>query len=132
GYDPPHELETLDLQSFTFAPHGALDGLAELTSTPDADLFGYFSDLHGATQRVEQIDRQTGVALQSYPIAEMGVNYGTLAVAVWGGIFWIFVGDDDQYGEAPLFRYHPGDAEATKTLDTHRRILAAGASTCAP
>lgn len=116
---------------YTLSLLGTLTGAPELTGTGDAKLFGFFPD---ATQpRVAQLDKASGTevtpkwdasALAGYPLA--------WAFAFWGGDFWIFLERDvDQ--STNVWRLNGQTGQVTDVhLDTGRRIVGAGVSTCAP
>ncbi len=98
-------LMSLSLTDFHFTAYGGLDGDAELTSTPDSNLFGFFPGFNfGEKPRFEQINKANGFAIQTFPVA--GINaVDDLAVAAWGGAFWVFIGTGLPNRDSSVFRW---------------------------
>jgi hypothetical protein len=128
---PPLRLMSLSLSDFQFTPHGFTDGDAELTSTPDANLFGYFPGFDQASgPRFERIDKTSGNSLQTFPIGDVKV-VDDLAVAAWGGSFWLFVGTGLPSRDSSVFQWTEGTPTAKQVVaDSSRVISGAGVSTC--
>lgn len=116
---------------YTLSLLGSLTGAPELTGTGDAKLWGFFPD---STQpRVAQLDKATGMEVQpAYDASALAGDPLAWAFAFWGGDFWIFLERDvDQ--STNVWRVDGQTGQVTNVeLDTNRRIVGAGVSTCAP
>ncbi len=106
----------------------SLPGVAELTGTDDGQLYGY----SGESGVIAQLDKTTGTSIKSYrtPLIDQGV----LALAQWGGDFWLFTGvRSSGILVDRVTRFSPATGEFKEVLsNTGIHILGAGSSTCAP
>jgi len=99
----------------------------ELTSTRDG-LWGYFLNEPGVGGTLVEIDKDTA-ALKSMTPLPIGTRSSALAVAWWGGDFYIFTTFP---GGTQVTRYDP-DQDTSKVVATiDDVVVGAGVATCAP
>jgi hypothetical protein len=105
-----------------------LPGVAELTGTDDGQLYAYATE-NGV---IAHLDKTTGASIKSYRTSV--VDQGLLALAQWGGDFWLFTGERSSGVVVnKVTRFSPLTGESKEVLsDTGIHILGAGSSTCAP
>jgi hypothetical protein len=133
---PTSKLATVSISSFQATPVGSVTGWPELTGTGNAELWGWFPD--ESAPRVEQINKTTGAALKTYPLAALAGKPSSWAFAFWGGDFWVFLGLDDMDLPLPtkIYQVDGTTGQIESTTDTAatkaRNIVGAGVSTCAP
>jgi hypothetical protein len=138
--DSVSKLHRLDLTSFqpTFIKN--VVGWPELTGTGSAELWGFFPSADAA--RIAQLDKTSGIELRTYneSLLNNPSNYGgttAWAFAFHGGSFWVFLkkyptmSDTNAYTKVYQFNASTG-ALIGQPLDTTRKIVGAGVSTCAP
>jgi hypothetical protein len=131
---PSKGLAKIDTKTFELefiAPFSEdLGDAIELTGTGDGRLFGIFLANPGPGAQIAEIDKTNGQIL-SEQMVPVGTSTSNLAMAFWGGDFYIFT----QNGDNPTFvtRYDPTTGFATMwaTLP-NEAIVGAGVSTCAP
>ena len=122
-------LARIDTQSLSLSvvgPWDELTGVAELTGTGDARLFGFFNY---NPIIIAEIDKSSGNILSQAPQPSVSIGSGW-AFAFWGGDFWLFTSPS---GDSQIQQYRPstGTTTVVKTgLGTN--IVGAGVSTCAP
>ncbi len=130
--EPSLGLASIDTDTYelTFiAPFSQNPGNAlELTPTGDGPLWSYFLNVPGPGGTLAEIDKNTAEILQTIAIPA-GMNSSALAVAWWGGSFYIFTANG---GGTVVNRYDP-DNNQTTLVTTHAEVVVgAGVSTCAP
>lgn len=116
---------------YTLSLLGTLSGAPELTGTGDAKLYGFFPD--ASRPRVAQLDKATGAEVTpKYDASALAGYPQAWAFAFWGGDFWIFLERDvDQ--STNVWRLNGQTGQVTNVqVDSNRRIVGAGVSTCAP
>lgn len=103
----------------------------ELTPTGDGPLYGYAFNHNGVGGTLLQIDGTTARFVERTPL-RAGTGSSSLAVAWWGGRFFIFTGEPGFRRGTKVHRYDP-DSNETKVVALHpQTIVGAGVSTCAP
>jgi hypothetical protein len=123
-------LAKLDTGSMSANTVGTVQGWPELTGTGSAELWGWFPDPN--SPRVEQIDKTSGLATKTYPLASLAGNPMAWAFAFWGGDFWVFLQrDTDAATSVYQIDGMTGSIKSTTPTNT-RVIVGAGVSTCAP
>lgn len=100
----------------------------ELTPTGDGPLWGYFLNVPGPGGTLVEIDTQTAEILQSIGLPA-GMDSSALAVAWWGGAFYIFTTSGNGTN---VDRYDPDTGVTTLVTTLGETVVGAGASTCAP
>ena len=128
------QLATLSTQTFSASSVGSVSGWPELTGTGSAELWGWFpSNADGTgTPRVEQIDKTSGAAMTSFPLAQLAGAPTAWAFAFWGGDFWIFLAKDLDPNTS-VYQVDGTSGTITSTTPASgRTIVGAGVSTCAP
>lgn len=123
-------LATIDLTTMTTTPVGPLAGLAEMTGTGNAELWGFMPA--STNTQVVKFDKATGEIVTSYPLPELNDSFPTYAFAHWGGDFWIFL--QRQYDSfTNVYRVDGTTGAIEGAMEaTNRTIIGAGVSTCAP
>jgi hypothetical protein len=110
---------------FTENPGDAI----ELTPTgTDGPLYGYFLNSPPPGGTLVQIDPASGAIVES-TFLNIGNGSGSLAVAWWGGDFYVFFG---QGGSTTVTRYDPGTTQVQDVGTIAGGVVGAGVSTCAP
>jgi hypothetical protein len=100
----------------------------ELTPTGDGPLWGYFLNVPGPGGTLVEIDKKTAEILQTIGL-QVGMDSSALAVAWWGGSFYIFTTNG---AGTDVSRYNP-ESGLTTLVTTHgETVVGAGVSTCAP
>jgi hypothetical protein len=135
----PSELGIIDLTTFVVhevSTFGAAGGgvpvfMAELTSTADGRLFGFFApDNSSEPSYIIQIDPRTAAVKSTVELP--GVEEGSgWAFGFWGGNFYTFTAPD---GTSVVTRYNPSDGSVVQLQPAPggALIVGAGVSTCAP
>jgi hypothetical protein len=121
------ELLFLDLTDFFPTPIGAISSdRMELTGTGDGRLYAFYDN---GVAHLAELDKASGMTMSdiTLPIIRSG---GAFALSFWGGDFYFFT---DPSGETVVSRYSPNmnSVEQISSLPG-KRIVGAGASTCAP
>ncbi len=75
-----------------------------------------------------QIDTQTGAIVDAKPL-NVGTHSRSLAIAWWGGFFYIFTGLSRN---TEVTRYDPKTGQTQTVAEIDQTIVGAGVSTCAP
>ena len=102
----------------------------ELTPTGDGPLFGYFLNEHGPGGTLVEIDKNTADIVRSLR-TDVGTASSALAVAWWGGKFYVFTTSRRVRGSlVHRIDFESGEVDLVAQLD--QRIVGAGVSTCAP
>jgi len=131
---PSAGLARLDTETFTLeniGPFSANPGNAvELTPTGvDGPLFGYFLNEPPPGGTLVEIDTDSAQIVSSAPI-NVGGGASSLALAWWGGDFYIFTGPPGQ--PTTVTRYQPDSQTSTVVATLPQHVVGAGVSTCAP
>jgi hypothetical protein len=139
----PSELGTINVQDFKLsvvAPFGTAGlglpvNMAELTSTRDGRLFGFFAPVNGdSPSYIIQIDPRTAAIKSTVELPSV-VEGGGWAFGFWGGDFYTFTAPNYTYDPTTeVTRYRPRDGTITvvATAPAGVMIVGAGVSTCAP
>jgi len=101
----------------------------ELTPTGDGPLWGYFINSQGGGGTLVEIDTSTGDIVQAFPASPPTNPNSALAVAWWGGSFYVFTGGGSG---TTVTRIDPFMNSETVVNTTSLTIVGAGVSTCAP
>ena len=103
----------------------------ELTGTGDGRLYGYHLATAGMGGDLIQIDKSNAHIVNDTPLP-VGSPSSALAIAFWGGDFYIFTTVAPGASQTTVTRYEPtsGALSAYATIDAV--IVGAGVSTCAP
>ncbi len=124
-------LASIDDETFELSPVGPFSenpsGVIELTGAGiDGPPHGYFlnGELPGGT--LVTLDRDTAAVIESVPLDPGG--YGSLAIAWWGGDFYVFKGSGQS---TEVTRYDPDTGEATFDAILPGLVVGASSSTCA-
>ena len=129
-------LATLDTTSFAATSIASIPGFPELTGTGNAELWAWYPSVQGTMTstppHVDQLDKTTGAALQTFALDSLTGTADAYAFAFWGGHFWIFL-DRDYLMNTMVFELDPATGQiVSTTMNTGRTIIGAGVSTCAP
>ncbi len=125
------QLSTLSLPAATIAPPLAtLSGAPELTGTGNAELWAFFPDAQ--MPRISRLDKATGAATTTYPLAALAGAPGAWAFAFWGGDFWVFLRKSTELSSTIYRVSGSSGAVLGQYTVTGRSIVGAGVSTCAP
>jgi len=139
--DSVSKLNRLDLTSFQPTQLGNVTGWPELTGTGSAELWGFFPSANNS--RISQLSKLNGSELRTFNETNLNnPDPGTGGTTAWafafhGGSFWVFLkkypvtGNPNQYTKVYQFDASTG-ALIGQPLDTTRKIVGAGVSTCAP
>jgi len=132
---PSAGLARLDTDGWKLEPvsryHESPGSSMELTPTGDGPLYGYAFNHDGRGGTLLQIDGTTAKFTERTPL-RAGTGSSSLAVAWWGGRFFIFTGEAGFRRGSKVHRYDP-DSNETKVVALHpQTIVGAGVSTCAP
>ncbi|HLL23166.1 MAG TPA: hypothetical protein VK427_13600, partial [Kofleriaceae bacterium] len=125
---PMSQLAKLPLASFQAQPIGSVQGWPELTGTGNAELWGFFPGTSSA--RIAKLDKTTGMALTTYPLAITG-EPTAWAFAAWGGDFWVFLKKGLE-NSTTVYQYNSAGQLVSMKAVPGRNIVGAGVSTCAP
>lgn len=103
-------------------------GLADLTGTGDARLFGFFN---GDSAVISEIDKQTGKRIDPWVLDGFGTG-SPWAFAFYAGEFWLFTSTGG-LGNTAVTTFDPGTQTLTPRVDDlGLKIVGAGVSTCVP
>jgi hypothetical protein len=128
-------LGSIDPLTFQWKRGPSLPDYVEMTGTAAAELWAYAPET--TPSYIARVDKLTG-ALDSKIVLPQMQTFGGFAFAFWGGSFWIFLGDgpdtDPQgSGDTSVYRVDRATGQFTTALkNTHRHIVGAGVSGCAP
>jgi hypothetical protein len=123
-------LGRIDTASLQLSKIAQVNNWPELTGTGDAKLWGFFPSAFNP--RVSRIDQQSGAEQESFPLDGIDGTPQAWAFAFWGGDFWLFLmrSHDDSTN---VYRVDGKTGSMQNVMmDTGRRIVGAGVSTCAP
>jgi hypothetical protein len=124
-------LGTLDRDTFAFTLRGPIDGDGDLTSDADGHLYAFFPDWNKMVAKVEDLDKSSGAALRTWPLPMVDSYMGGVAIAYWGGSFWLFAGMGPGDGTTTLLRVDPATGNLTTAIaDTGRHVIGAGVAPC--
>jgi hypothetical protein len=130
---PPLGLASIDTDTFELSFIGPLSfnpGFAlELTPSGSGPLWGYFLNDPPPGGTLVEIDTDTADVTDSIPVS-VGNGSSALAVAWWGGAFYIFT--TPVSGGTDVTRFDPITSNATKVAGFALTVVGAGVSTCAP
>jgi hypothetical protein len=122
------QFATLDIENGTIDARGPLNGDPEFTGNSKGELWGFFPT--AATPKVAQLDKDTGQLLVEWPLQSLSNSASAWAFAFWGGSFYVFY---QSLGDASTNVYKVTDGLMENyMMNTGRRIVGAGVSTCAP
>ena len=126
---PMAGLASIDLQTLALNPIAPLPWGAELTGTGAGELWGFFGE---SPAHAGRIDKATGQIAPDFPLPQLGdVTQDGYAFGFFGGVFYIFLVPPG--GSTSVYRFNPADGSVSDILmNTGRRIIGAGVSTCAP
>lgn len=130
---PSAGLARIDTETYERTVVGAFSqnpgNAVELTPTGiDGPLYGYFLNTTPPGGTLVQIDTETGDILEA-TLLDIGNGSGSLAVAWWGGAFYVFFG---QGGSTTVTRYDPDTQQIQDVGTIAGGVVGAGVSTCAP
>jgi hypothetical protein len=133
SFDQPSlGLGRIDLDSYELefiGPFSQNPGNAiELTPTGDGPLHGYFLNAPGPGGTLVGIDTATADITDTQPLP-VGMGASSLAVAWWGGFYYIFTGEG---AGSTVSRFDPVSQQTQVVTTTGLDIVGAGVSTCAP
>ena len=96
---------TMGVNSLGPVPSG--EYTPELSGNGDGELFAYYPGLGGAT--IMRLDKQSGSALQSWPLPASSGTVAAWAFAYWGGQFYVFLSTGDIFSgtTASVYRFDP-------------------------
>jgi hypothetical protein len=130
---PPIGLASIDTLTFELsfiAPFSETFGFAmELTPTGTGPLHGYFLNTQGPGGTLVEIDEETAEIVNSTPLSAGQGGSSSLAIAWWGGSFYIFTSFP---GGTEVNRYDPSTGQITQVTTHPSSFVGAGVSTCAP
>jgi hypothetical protein len=122
-------IDTTTKQLSYIGPFSENPGVAiELTPTGKGPLYGYFINQPGPGGTLVEIDTKSGTILSSRQL-NIGTGSPSLAVAWWGGDFYIFT---TIVGGTAVNRYDPETGLQDIPATLPQTIVGAGVSTCAP
>jgi len=103
----------------------------ELSGNGDGELYGYYP---GFSSTIVRLDKQTGAALQSWPLPTSSGSVAAWAFANWGGRFYVFLSVGDFFStSAHVYVFDPATGSYDQVLsNTGNVVVGAGVSTCAP
>jgi hypothetical protein len=132
GNEPSLGLAWIDTETYELNLVGQFDFNpgpgAELTPTGKGPLHGYFLNFDNTGGTLVHIDTETAAILEATPLP-VGNNSSALAIAWWGGRFYIFTTG----GLGTLVtRYDPVSQELVEVTQFPETVVGAGVSTCAP
>jgi len=130
-------LNTLDVSTYTPTAVGSVTGSPELTGNANSELWGFFPD--ASNQKIEQINKTTGLADHTFPLTDSSFvgDPRAWAFAFYGGDYWIFLEKDNSGGFNPetnttVYQVSDTGVLKGKTNAPGHTIVGAGVSTCAP
>ena len=100
----------------------------ELTPTGTGPLYGFFINEPGPGGTLVQVDTSDGT-LEGATKLDVGTASSSLAIAWWGGRFFIFTGG---WQGTAVTRYDADSGDAKQVARYPQAIVGAGVSTCAP
>ncbi|HEY4179622.1 MAG TPA: hypothetical protein VGM90_22430 [Kofleriaceae bacterium] len=128
------KLAKLDTNTMSTTMLGSVTGSPELTGTGNAELWGFFPGTSGA--KIEKINKTTGVAIETHPLANLSGQPAAWAFAFWGGDFWAFLARQNastgDIEDTTVYHYDTTGTLKSMKVATGRHIVGAGVSTCAP
>jgi hypothetical protein len=131
---PPIGLASIDTITYELsfiAPFSETFGFAlELTPSGKGPLYGYFLSTTGPGGTLVEIDEETAEILSAMPLTAGMGGATNLAIAWWGGSFYIFTGFAGGGTEAN--RYDPSTGQVSQVTTHPQSFVGAGVSTCAP
>lgn len=122
------QLAILDHEDWEIDIMGELSGNPEFTGNGKGELWGFFTTT--TPPRVSRLDKNTGRLLETWKLPKLSVYPSAWAFAFWGGSFYIFYAALMQTS-TNVYRVEDGVME-TYMINTGKRIVGAGVSTCAP
>ncbi len=123
-------IDTDTYQLEFIAPFSENFGLAlELTPAGTGPLYGYWLNYGGNGGTLTQIDTTTAEIVESTPL-DIGSGPTALAIAWWGGAFYVFTTPLDD--GTVVTRYDPEDGSVVEIATLGERVVGAGVSTRAP
>jgi hypothetical protein len=131
-FGPSRGLGRIDTDTHQLSYVGAFSenpGVAiELTPTGKGPLYGYFINRPGPGGTLVEIDTKSGTIRSARQLA-IGTNSPALAIAWWGGDFYIFT---TVPGGTAVNRYDPETGVHDIPTTLSQTVVGAGVSTCAP
>ena len=126
------KLATLDVTTMvtTMVPNGTIQGSPELTGNANAELWGFFPS--PTSPRIEQINKTSGAALQTFPLTSIAGTPQAWAFAFFGGDFFVFLMRDTEFSTTVHQVNGTTGQIVGATATNTRTIVGAGVSTCAP
>lgn len=134
--DSISKLNRLDLTSFQPSFLGNVTGWPELTGTGSAELWGFFPS--STSSRIAQLSKTNGSEVRAFSESTLNnPDPGTGGTTAWafafhGGSFWVFL---KKYADSntKVYQFNAGTGALVGTaMNTTRKIVGAGVSTCAP
>ena len=123
-------LATVNDTSWTATGAGTVNGWPELTGNSNAELWGWFPDTNNP--KVEQINKTTGAAIQTYTETSLAGEPTAWAFAFYGGDYWIFLQKGLETNTTVYQMVGSNGTIASQTNADGLTIVGAGVSTCAP
>ena len=124
-------LATIDTNTFELDYIGPFSenpgNAAELTSSDDGNLYGYFLNGNGSGGVIVEIDKTTAEIKSKIPLPA-GSSSSALAFAYWGGDFYVFTSEGNS--ETTVTRYKPSDSSVSVVATLNRTVVGAGVTTC--
>ena len=130
-------LGSFDATSATIQPIGSASGANSDLAGAGDQLFAFQHPLDTEWPSLIQIDKATGSTIVAKDLPGVQI-VADIAVAGWGGDFWLFVDDHHPSGSIGLTtavaRYRPttGEISWVPGMPFHAPVIGAGVSTCAP
>jgi hypothetical protein len=126
-------LARIDTETYELTPIGKFSlnpgHGCELTPTGKGPLFGYFLNFDDSGGTLVQIDTDTADIVESTLLPGVGSSNSALAIAWWGGRFYIFTTGG---AGTIVSRYDPATTELIEVAQLGDTVVGAGVSTCAP
>ena len=122
------QLAILDPEDWEVDIMGALKGNPEFTGNARGELWGFFTTTN--PPQVARLDKNTGRLLDTWKLPSLSSYPSAWAFAFWGGSFYIFYAAL-MATSTNVYRVEDGVIEPYM-IDTGKRIVGAGVSTCAP
>jgi hypothetical protein len=123
-------LGTLSFPALSVSQVGTVNGQPELTGTGTGDLWGFFPDKNGSS--IEKLNKTSGAAETTYPVATNHGSPAAWAFAFWGGDLWAFLQTSNDASTQVYQVDGTTGALKANTAAPNRVIVGAGVSTCAP
>lgn len=130
---PPQSSSTLarlDMGTFQPTKLGPVTGWPELTGTGNAELWGFIPSTTSA--RIVQLDKASGTATRTFPLASLSGDATAWAFAFHGGSFWVFLKKSSESQTTVYQVSSMTGGVVGSTVASGRSIVGAGVSTCAP